>query len=827
MTSHLIQKTSRDTECTLPPKATMVAPSTRESRTFLLTILAKNLTCLICLTRKKSVLQRSEEGSPLVRAQAPNGNLVAKSDWSLTGLAAGASLQTLMGATKTATKAANRLSATLASKLVVAPAASPLEKEKGDREHTRRQVREDLKKWEPFLKERKKAKQLSFPLNAPNHSAVPATLGGVAHSDGAKKKRAKKESDGRTPVPDVKPALEDSRPSTTAKERIDELLLQSGLSRATKKEKQDGAQPAASNEEEEGFIELGHDADNGGEASPAPTIGYVSKLKSMLAYEIVKRRRLNHIKSKTYRRILRKEKEREADKRQQALALLNPEAAKKKLQQRIEKLRAEERATQRHKNTSKWVKHVKRFTKFDSDTRDALQEQEVEHQKLLQKMAEPADEEMKVAADDVSESTEEEQRVDELLQGAPGSSVLWADPVKQGEEVATPKDPISKARGELQQMSFMKRARDQHDAQMQQELADLEEDIERYKQGKEPIHADDNAGKQTHRDADEEINAEVQREDAAEEETPHPVDAAPVAKPVKAQRSSETTGGRKKFGVLEEGGKRKRESVVTSLKYKGQGIVPKSLQERLEEERVKANETAPPSEPNATLEATTAGAVEAPREEDTPDAPTVGKPTKRCRVVAPQAAVPDLPTQPSAPVEVHDGTVEQEYLVSRAFAKDEIDEDFLKQKEQQVDSVLKPQDKNASLPGWGEWGGESERLNRQHKQRVEQLAFQRNVERSTMMKARADALLDNVIINHDVDLVPEKYTLHMVPRPFANATEYHRAMRQPLGPEWNTASTFREGVEPKIVTKPGTIIEPLDKLSMQRERAKTTRRKKK
>eukprot|EP00656_Telonema_subtile_P018306 TRINITY_DN19879_c0_g1_i1.p2 TRINITY_DN19879_c0_g1~~TRINITY_DN19879_c0_g1_i1.p2 ORF type:complete len:199 (+),score=39.83 TRINITY_DN19879_c0_g1_i1:268-864(+) len=168
--------------------------------------------------------------------------------------------------------------------------------------------------------------------------------------------------------------------------------------------------------------------------------------------------------------------------------------------------------------------------------------------------------------------------------------------------------------------------------------------------------------------------------------------------------------------------------------------------------------------------------------------------------------------------------VDQEYLVTRAFAKDEIDEDFMALKDQQTESVMRPADRNMSLPGWGEWGGENDWLNSQHKERVAQKELARKIEKTTLMKSRADAHLDNVIINHDVHILPSKYSLHMVPRPFSNSTEFLRSMRPPTGPEWNTPLTFKEGTQPRITTKQGVGINPLD-LTLRKAKAKTARKK--
>jgi U3 small nucleolar RNA-associated protein 14 len=168
----------------------------------------------------------------------------------------------------------------------------------------------------------------------------------------------------------------------------------------------------------------------------------------------------------------------------------------------------------------------------------------------------------------------------------------------------------------------------------------------------------------------------------------------------------------------------------------------------------------------------------------------------------------------------------QDYLISRAFAQDELDEEFDHKKEAQVNSIMKPEDPNASLPGWGEWGGNDAKLNQRHKDKVAAADLKRRMERSTLLGARADAHLDNVIINHDVDLVPGKYQLHMVPRPFASATEFHRSMRQPVGPEWTTPQSFKRQIAPKVMAKSGVVIDPVDNNTGLRKKSKTSMKKK-
>lgn len=138
---------------------------------------------------------------------------------------------------------------------------------------------------------------------------------------------------------------------------------------------------------------------------------------------------------------------------------------------------------------------------------------------------------------------------------------------------------------------------------------------------------------------------------------------------------------------------------------------------------------------------------------------------------------------------------------------------------------MKPQDENSQLPGWGEWGGSDPRLNQRHQAKLAHSAAQREIERSFLLKSRADAALSHVIINHDgVELVPDRMTLHMIPRPFSNPQEFARSLRQPSGPEWTSAMAFKEMAQPRVEVRQGQAVTPLD-LSLRKRTRKTTRRK--
>lgn len=50
-----------------------------------------------------------------------------------------------------------------------------------------------------------------------------------------------------------------------------------------------------------------------------------------------------------------------------------------------------------------------------------------------------------------------------------------------------------------------------------------------------------------------------------------------------------------------------------------------------------------------------------------------------------------------------------------------------------------------------------------------------------------------------------------IPFPFKSVTEFEKAIKEPLGKCWNPETIFRSKIKPKVTTKIGTIINPMDK----------------
>lgn len=91
-----------------------------------------------------------------------------------------------------------------------------------------------------------------------------------------------------------------------------------------------------------------------------------AKLRAHQSYKEAKARRQNKIKSKKFHRIQRRERIKEQLKEFEQLQKTNPEEALKKLED-IERARAEERFSLRHKGTGQWAKNKQIRAKYDKE----------------------------------------------------------------------------------------------------------------------------------------------------------------------------------------------------------------------------------------------------------------------------------------------------------------------------------------------------------------------------------------------------------------------------------------------------------------------------
>jgi U3 small nucleolar RNA-associated protein 14 len=148
--------------------------------------------------------------------------------------------------------------------------------------------------------------------------------------------------------------------------------------------------------------------------------------------------------------------------------------------------------------------------------------------------------------------------------------------------------------------------------------------------------------------------------------------------------------------------------------------------------------------------------------------------------------------------------ISQKDLIKRAFAHDNvIEEDFEQEKVDLIDAEL-PKTEFLALPGWGRWIGDG------LKNPPYLLAKQPdpNVLKQ-LIKKRKDAHLKHVIIQEKQNKKLSSLMIDQVPFPFETCDQYNQSIRNPLGFEWNTQTAFQRLIKPHVTTQLGHVIDPI------------------
>lgn len=146
----------------------------------------------------------------------------------------------------------------------------------------------------------------------------------------------------------------------------------------------------------------------------------------------------------------------------------------------------------------------------------------------------------------------------------------------------------------------------------------------------------------------------------------------------------------------------------------------------------------------------------------------------------------------------------QKNLIREAFAEDEVFADFAEEKEAVVDSEA-PKTIDVTLPGWGVWSGAG--ISAEDSMPKKKFVIHK---KGLDPRARLDKDLKHVIINERrIKAAAKAFTIPKTPFPFTTADMHARHIAQPIGKEWNTVTSYKKRIQPKIVAKAGVIIKPI------------------
>lgn len=596
-----------------------------------------------------------------------------------------------------------------------------------DRSAAYKLTKDEVQGWAPTIKRLREAEHLSFPLQPPAQPPA-ASNAGLASK---------------------------FKPSTEMEQSVAALLEQGGLTEKQMVEQEGLAMKALDPEEAmRRQMEL-------------------RRMRELMFRAEQKARRANKIKSKTYRRVHRKERER----LQQQLNELSAaeggldEEEREELLYKAARDRAKERATLRHKNTGKWAKlHVGRHDEASRDAQLALEEQLRRGDELRKRIHTMDDDD-----DSLSENEADDGRdtaFDELAE------FEQREAERDAREEAELEAAGKKGKG-LLNMKFMKEARERQSKAARETIQSL----------KDMVNSEgDESDTQVHHVEGVDVQPigstagrAVYQSAAAREDDPPP----PAERPMNPFKTNQSNPW------LAEAEDRAKSLPVSSLPM-GQSDKAAERSQRRKERHAQRGEEARASalddatlaiDPHAQMQV--AQDDESDSEED-PVEVTKSSRGKRGRGKKRTSTLPSM----------------QRDLVSEAFAGDNVVVDFVKEKEAVVGAEA-PKEEDATLPGWGTWGGKGvRRRSHKHPQYIKKVA---GIDPSK----RKDHHMEHVIINEKLDKKASKYKAKDLPFPYTSAAQYEAAMRTPIGAEWNTRTQHQRLTLPRVTTKMGQRIDPI------------------
>ncbi|KAI0652546.1 Utp14 protein-domain-containing protein [Trametes meyenii] len=657
--------------------------------------------------------------------------------------------------------------------------------EKLDREAAYEQTKEEVDKWKATMQRIKEAEHLSFPLQA--------------------------EPKSRTSNLELAAKF---KPTTELESAVDRLL------KSAKMREDEIAETES--------LKMNHLSVEEVAARRAE----LAKMRDLMFRAEAKAKRIAKIKSKTYRRLKKKERARLAAKLGEDEGA-DPDDEQARLKREVE--RARERATLRHKNTGKWAKAMRERGELDEDQRRDINEMLDRGERLRRKIRGEGESGEEDSDDEDSDEEDGQDGVARIKSKAFDElAALEAD---------EPEVPTGKKGKSIFEMKFMKDAM----AREQRRTNEMADDFVKEMGGADP---DADEGERDIHDADHSSGAIVQRiggrvvyrpgalntgirpvgslasdtSSVTLKSTDLPADVAehsvsPPDSPLSQRRVPPAVDESNPWLIQSsgaaKGGQSKHEIAISresAAAEKSKNKLRKRVKKRLEEKE-KAQEDAAVDISLSTVMTLDGG--------DKPAASKIGQssklgPASEGKARAAQAS-DDSDSDANSEVEEQERALarkgkgkgnglkafEQRDLVALAFAGDNVVQDFAEAKRREIQEDA-PKEIDTTLPGWGSWGGTGTKKAPPKAHLVKKVA---GIDPMT----RADYKKAHVIISEKRDKKAAKYQVKDLPYPYTSKAQFERSMEVPLGTEWNTRVGFQRATLPKVVTKMGTLITPLEK----------------
>ena len=645
-----------------------------------------------------------------------------------------------------------------------------------DRAAAYEKSKETLSRWIDTIKHNRRAEHVSFPLKDPDATTAPG------------QKR-------------LLPTIQ-AKPITSLETAIQNILQESGLG------------PTEPADEEELIDTTGLPSNKLTPEEVRARRAELRRARDLLFQEEARAKRIKKIKSKSYRRVHRKERERHAQREKVAMAAAGVEDSEEELEKN-DRRRAMERMGARHRE-SKWAKGVKDSGRaaWDEDARNGVIEM-ARREEDLKRRIEGKD----VHNEDESFASSESESSDEKDNGSQDERTTSGKLLDRLKHLNYTNDNSNEKSG-LASLKFMKNAEAARRAENDSALKEMHRELANGGSSSGEDEAD-GAGRRSFgptKDQPSKFHPPIEdRRSEFEEPRNSSSEIDGIVGDAQAERAeivvgSIDTNNPKKMQIT---GQVKSGSRLAMLPRTPESQ-PNGENPWLSGEPKSRNRFVQGSQGDVTVSDVlltsnmqVVSGPEAPK-----SALRRTQPREQVRKSV-RIAELEAPSDGGEDEEDHDTqgghndkpfVLRNQDLVRRAFAGDEVVANFEKEKEDTMrDEDEKVED--LSLPGWGgTWigAGIGKKAQKRNKGRV--LTKVEGIRKDK----RKDAKLDRVIINEKRVKKNKIYLASQVPHPYETAQQYERSLRMPMDPACLTVATAQRATKPRVIVKQG-IIAPMTK----------------
>ncbi|RDY08806.1 hypothetical protein CR513_06926, partial [Mucuna pruriens] len=528
----------------------------------------------------------------------------------------------------------------------------------------------------------------------------------------------------------------------------------------------------------------------------------IAKMRSLLFRHEMKAKHIKKIKSRTFHRLLKKDKlKAEASKIQ-----MDPEAAKEYAMKQ-ERQRAEERMTLKHKNQNRWAKRIlqRGLNSQDEGTRAAIAEQLQRHAELTRKMHS-----MKGSSSS-SEDTSDEDEDDENSAGSDQDRAykLLGKAKEKTMKVLEAEDEVPTSG--LLSLPFMRRGLEKRKEAVVEEanlaFQEYEDSLKKLENsgGSEDPKAASTSGRRVFGTAKAQISN--------------------TSNKVKSDNFCGGSDSEDDLGTGNSGNIGNEGSDFLHKDVNNDSVIIQEDTDDTHQESVFKNidEIIKNPGPKTTYEVSIFVSDTWKKAKNQNEDTTIKKSPKLTGPVRQDIKDTEKEFGEESDTDSEGQTVDgiltsvskvpyelpsQEELIRQAFVGDDVEDDFEKNKLEILNEENPEPEKPLLLPGWGQW------THVQQKKGLPSWMLKKHEDaqkkRAEALKKRKDAQLKNVIISEKIHKKAEKLHTKSLPYPFTSKEVFEQSMRVPIGPEFNPATAIGSLNRPEVVKKPGVIIKPIE-----------------